>query len=149
MSDFYGSYSISMDAKGRIALPTKVREELEAFCGGKIWVTASDVEKCLSIYPEPFWDSVAPKIRALKGQSQKVLRAKSLVLGFATEFEVPENGRVLLPQTHREYARMDKKLMLVGMGDKFWLWSEEHWNEFMNREDDGSDTPEELAELNY
>ena len=64
MSNFLGSHAINMDAKGRLAIPTKVREELAQLCGGRIVLTANaDEEKCLLLYPEPEWEVLRPKSR--------------------------------------------------------------------------------------
>ncbi len=138
-----------MDAKGRLAIPTKVRELLLADCGGRIVVTAHTDERCLLIYPEPEWDQKLPEIKALPNRNKKAARMQRRLLGYATPMEVDEaNGRLLLPPTLREFAGLDKKLMLVGMLNRYELWDEQAWFDYLNEDDDGVDEPEEVSNFN-
>ncbi|WP_101760184.1 division/cell wall cluster transcriptional repressor MraZ [Oceanicoccus sp. KOV_DT_Chl] len=146
---YQSSHSISMDAKGRLAIPTKVRELLLADCGGRIVVTAHTDERCLLIYPEPEWDQKLPEIKALPNRNKKAARMQRRLLGYATPMEVDEaNGRLLLPPTLREFAGLDKKLMLVGMLNRYELWDEQAWFDYLNEDDDGVDEPEEVSNFN-
>lgn len=135
-----------MDAKGRLAVPSRYREVLSAVCDGRLVVTANPYERCLNIYPEPQWLEVKATIEALPNSNKKVRRLQRLVLGNASELEMDGNGRLLLPQTLREYASLDKKAMLVGLGDKAELWSEQSWNNMLD-EDDDDPMPEEMMNL--
>jgi MraZ protein len=143
---FQGSQSINVDAKGRLAVPSRYREVLSAVCDGRLVVTANPYERCLNIYPEPQWLEVKATIEALPNSNKKVRRLQRLVLGNASELEMDGNGRLLLPQTLREYASLDKKAMLVGLGDKAELWSEQSWNNMLD-EDDDDPMPEEMMNL--
>jgi MraZ protein len=138
---FQGSQSINMDAKGRMAIPSKYRDVLTAACSGRLVVTANPYERCLNIYPEHQWRDVAATLSALPNAKKSVRRIQRLVLGNATELEMDGNGRVLLPAILREYAGLDKKLVLVGLNEKAELWSEESWNALLEEQDD-----DELAE---
>ncbi len=147
MSYFQGSHSINMDAKGRIAIPTKVREDLLALCQGNIVVTAHNEEPCLLIYPEPAWEEIRPQIEALPNMNKAVRRLQRLLLGHATPFELDSAGRVLLPPTLRDHAKLEKKLRLIGQGKKLELWSEELWNAWLEESEDDGDMPVEMQQL--
>jgi len=143
---FQGSQSINVDAKGRFAVPSRYREVLLAVCEGRMVVTANPYERCLNVYPEAQWQEVKSKIEALPNGNKKVRRLQRLVLGNASELEMDGNGRLLLPQTLRDYANLDKKAMLVGLGDKAELWSEQSWNEMLDEDDDDL-MPDEMMNL--
>lgn len=145
---FQGSQSINVDAKGRLAVPSRYREVLSAVCEGRLVVTANPYERCLNIYPEPQWLEVKAKIEALPNSNKKVRRLQRLVLGNASELDMDGNGRLLLPQTLRDYAALDKKAMLVGLGEKAELWSEQGWNAMLD-EDDDDPMPDEMKGLSF
>jgi len=145
---YLGSYAINMDAKGRLAIPGKVRDTLMDDCGGSLVVTAHTEERCLLIYPEPQWRELLPRIEALPNINRKASRMQRLLLGYATSLEVDEsNGRVLLPPTLREYAGLEKKLMLVGQGKKLELWSESNWFDYLDAGDEDDSAPDEVLAL--
>ena len=143
---FLGSHAINMDAKGRMAIPTKIRELLASFCDGRIVVTAHTEERCLLVYPEDQWKEVKANLEALPNSNKKVRRVQRLVLGNASELEMDGNGRLLLPPTLREFASLDKKVMLVGLGEKAELWSEQSWNDMLDEADD-EPMPDEMSNL--
>ena len=144
---FQGSYAINMDAKGRIAVPAKCRELLSSVCGGKIVMTAHNQDRCLLVYPEGEWqDNILPKIQSLPSFNKAALRTQRLLIGYASALELDGNGRVLLPPTLREFAGLEKKLMLVGIGNKFELWDEDAWWSSINESAD-DDLPEEMLSL--
>jgi mraZ protein len=113
---FQGSHAINMDAKGRMAIPAKYRDSLASACDGRIVMTAHTQDRCVLVYPEPEWQTILPKIEALPTFNKASLRAQRLLIGYATPLELDGNGRVLVPPTLRDYAKLDKKLMLVGLG---------------------------------
>ncbi len=124
---FRGVQHINMDAKGRLAMPARQREPLMSRCEGQIVVTIDTQTACLVIYPLPEWERIEQEIQGLPSLKPAVRRFQRLVLGYATDLELDANGRILLPQSLREYARLDKKLVLVGQGNKLELWSEDLW----------------------
>lgn len=144
---FLGSHAINLDAKGRMAIPTKARESLSSFCGGRVVVTAHTEERCLLVYPENQWQEILPKIESLPSFNKASRRIQRLLIGYATPLEMDANGRILLPPTLREYAGLEKRIMLVGQGKKFELWSEERWFEWLDDSDDDGQIPEELQTL--
>ncbi len=147
---FLGSHSITMDAKGRVAIPTRVRDLLSGHCNNHIVLTASTEDKCLILYPKPEWDEIAPKIESLPSRKSKfVRRTKLLMLGYANEMEVDANGRILIPPTLRDYAGLDKKLIIVGQGKKLEIWCEDKFKAWIEEDDDEETMPDELAELDF
>jgi len=144
---FQGSQSINMDSKGRMAIPSRYRDVLAAACDGRLVITANPYDRCLSIYPEPQWQAIRSQIEALPSANKAVRRIQRLVLGNAVELEVDANGRILLPPTLREYANLDKKLMLVGLGQKAELWSEASWNGLLDESSDDESLPAEIQSL--
>jgi MraZ protein len=144
---FLGSHAINMDPKGRIAIPTKIRELLASSCDGRMVVTAHTEERCLLVYPEAQWKEILPQIERLSNFNKVARRAQRLLMGYATPLEMDANGRILVPPTLREYANLEKKLMLVGQGKKFELWSEDSWFNWLDEADQGDDIPEEMLSL--
>ena len=144
---FQGSQSISMDSKGRMAIPSRYRDALAAACQGRVIITANPYDRCLSIYPEPQWKILKAQIDNLPSATKAARRLQRLVLGNATELEIDGNGRILLPPTLREYAALDKKLMLVGLGKKAELWSETSWNSLLDEPGDDDSLPAEIQSL--
>lgn len=121
-----------MDPKGRMAIPARVRDALVESCAGRLVVTANTEDRCLLVYPEHEWEALLPQIEALPSFNRISQRVKRILIGYATPLEIDANGRVLVPPTLREYANLDKKIMLVGQGKKFELWSEESWLALLN-----------------
>lgn len=117
-----------MDAKGRFALPARQRERLHALCGGQLVATIDVHSDCLRMYPLPAWEQLEKTLQALPSINPAVRAMQRLILGYASELEFDASGRVLLPQSLRSHAALEKKLVLVGMGDKFELWSEDNWS---------------------
>ncbi len=147
MTNFLGSHAINMDAKGRLAIPARVREDLETLCGGRIVLTAHTEERCLLVYPEPQWEEILPKIEALPSFNKAVRRTQRLLIGYATPLELDGAGRVLVPQPLRDYAGLEKKLYLVGQGRKLELWSEDRWMAWLEEDDSDEEIPEEMKSL--
>ncbi|MEM8562293.1 MAG: division/cell wall cluster transcriptional repressor MraZ [Pseudomonadota bacterium] len=124
---FRGVQHINMDAKGRLAMPARQREPLLTECSGQVVVTIDTQSACLAIYPLPEWERIERDIQGLPALNPAVKRFQRLMLGYATDLELDNNGRMLLPQPLREYAQLEKKLVLVGQGNKLELWSEALW----------------------
>ena len=143
---FRGVQHINMDAKGRLAMPARQREPLMAGCNGQLVATIDTQSQCLFLYPLPEWEKIEREIQELPALNPAVKRFQRLVIGYATDLELDGNGRVLLPAPLREYAQLEKKLVLVGQGTKLELWSEDLWEAELGSEAD-EDLPEELLSL--
>ena len=89
-------------------------------------------ESCLLLYPLPEWEVVQRKLEALSNINPQARLLQRLLIGHATDLELDSAGRLLLPAMLRDYAELDKKLVLVGQGNKVEIWSETHWQEGMS-----------------
>ncbi|MEW6765278.1 MAG: division/cell wall cluster transcriptional repressor MraZ [Pseudomonadota bacterium] len=143
---FRGISNLSLDAKGRFAVPTRYREDLSAQCGGSLIITVSADDPCLAIYPLPVWLEIERQLDALPGTNRKATRIKRLLIGHATEVSLDASGRLLVPPELREFASLNKGAVLVGQGKKFELWDEESWRAAMYSDEgeDEGDGPEAL-----
>jgi MraZ protein len=140
-----------MDPKGRMAIPARIRESLVAVGGegvGRIWMTAHMYERCLLVYSEPEWEPVLARVQALPAGNEQVRKIQRRFMGQAVNLEMDGSGRVLVPPTLRDFARLDKKLMLVGLGNKLELWNEDTWTSLIDEPASG-DLPAELQALSF
>jgi len=122
---------ISLDSKGRLAIPARHRETLLSVFGHKVVVTLESSDHLL-IYPEPNWRPVEARLLALPTGNPTLKRYQRLVLGHAETLEMDNAGRVLLPARLRELIGLDKEVALVGMGNRFELWNALDWDEQTN-----------------
>jgi MraZ protein len=147
---FRGVNNITLDAKGRMAMPTRYRERLHERCGGQLVVTV-DRDHCLLMYPLPEWEEIERKLVRLPSLNKQARRLQRLLIGHATECQLDANGRVLLPPPLREFASLNRQAVLIGQGNKFELWDEQIWNErrdtWLAEEDDELEMPDELESL--
>ena len=125
---FRGLHSICLDNKGRLAVPSRYRSTLSETAEGKVVVTIDTELACLLLYPLPQWEIIEKKLEALPSFNRAARRIQRLLIGHATELECDGQGRILLPQPLREYAKLDKCVVFVGQGKKFEIWDEESWN---------------------
>ena len=122
---FQGETAITVDDKGRLAIPTAYRDEL-ARSGNRLVVAYNPYEAgCLWLYPEAAWQLVRDQVNALPNAKRVHRNLQLKLVGAATPVEPDGNGRVLVPASHRNAAGIDKKAVLVGMGNKFEVWSEQ------------------------
>ena len=124
---FRGANAISLDAKGRLAMPSRYRDELISKSAGQLIVTIDAVDPCLCVYPLDEWELIETKLRALPSLREENRRLQRLLIGNAVDLELDGSGRFLVPPRLREYARLDKRAMLVGQLNKFQLWDEDAW----------------------
>lgn len=148
---FRGVNILSLDAKGRIAMPTRYREPLQEQCEGKLIVTV-DRDHCLLIYPYPEWEVIERKLVKLPSFNKQARSLQRLLIGHATECDMDGHGRMLLTPPLRQFASLDKRAVLIGQGNKFELWDEQTWNEkceewFAEGDFEGQDIPPELESL--
>ncbi|WP_409525282.1 division/cell wall cluster transcriptional repressor MraZ [Nitrincola sp. MINF-07-Sa-05] len=148
---FRGVNPINLDAKGRMAMPSRYRESIAAYCAGQMVATIDAQSRCLLLYPLPDWEEIQAKIDALPSFNAAAVRLKRLLIGHASDIELDGSGRLLLPSTLREYADLDKRVVLLGQGRKFEIWSEELWNQTRDdylKEVGSQDTiPDEMLSL--
>lgn len=154
---FRGANSINLDAKGRLAVPTRYREELQECCDRQLVVTVAIDEKCVGIagclwlYPLPEWEKLELTLSKLPTLNKTAGNLKRFLIGNASECEMDNQGRLLLPETLREFARLEKHIMLVGQLTKFEIWNEEAWQAEQQAWLSGGTTEglEELGSLSF
>ena len=119
---------INLDAKGRIALPAKYRDRVTDRCDGHMVLTVHPFDRCLLLYPLTDWEVIEAQVNALPNStSRQARRLQHLMVGYATELDLDAANRLLLPAMHRDHAELDKRLILVGQGQKFEVWNEARW----------------------
>ena len=148
---FRGATRVTLDAKGRFAMPARYREGLIEQCRGEL-VTTVDRDYCLLLYPLPTWEEIERKLTALPTLNRQVRRLQRLMIGYATELELDGHGRVRLPRELREFAGLERQAMLIGQGNKFELWNDERWSKRRDEwlaDDEGEEAglPQELESL--
>ncbi len=124
---FRGVTQLSLDAKGRLAIPARYRSELVSFCEGQLIVTA-DPSRCLLIYPQPAWEPIEQKLNNLSSFDPRTRSLQRLLVGNASDVEMDAAGRILVSPPLRQFAGLSKDVVLVGQGAKFELWDEGQWN---------------------
>lgn len=147
---FRGVSKVTLDAKGRLAIPSRYRERLESRAEGHLVVTV-DRDYCLLIYPLPDWEKIERKLMNLSSLNMQSRRLQRLMVGHAAELEMDGHGRILLPRELREFAGLVRRAMLIGQGNKFELWDEENWSarrdEWLTGDSGTTDLPAELETL--
>jgi len=123
---FQGSSALTLDAKGRLSIPTRHRDALLAQCEGKLTLTRqppvdpqSEPEKCLLIYPRPVWEAKLAEIDRFPAHAR---RWKRMLMGSAQDVDIDGSGRILISPELREAALLTREAMLLGMGRYFELW---------------------------
>lgn len=124
---FRGISYITVDTKGRLAMPAKYRDELMTANRGQLMVTVDHKETCLLIYPMDQWLRLEESLNRLPNVNSRIRNMQRLLVGHASELELDAQGRVLLPAPLREYAKLEKQAVLIGQLNKFELWDAQTW----------------------
>ncbi|KTC85687.1 MULTISPECIES: division/cell wall cluster transcriptional repressor MraZ [Legionella] len=124
---FRGINAITIDGKGRLTVPTRYRDALSSQDEASLVVTIDTEETCLLLYPLAEWRIIEAKLQSLPSFNAAARRIQRLLMGHATDVEMDSIGRVLLPQLLRDYAQLDKKVVMIGQGNKFEVWNETLW----------------------
>ena len=143
---FKGAAQLNLDNKGRLAIPARHRDMLLAHCAGQLVLTA-DADGCLLLYPRPEWQPIEDKLNQLSAFNPRSRNLQRLLVGNAEDVEMDATGRVLVSPTLRSYAALDKRVMLIGQGNKFEVWDEVRWQAQLDKMTGFSegDLPPELA----
>jgi MraZ protein len=142
---FRGTTNLSMDAKGRLAVPAKHRDALFAQSSGNVVLTAHP-HGCLLLYPQPAWEPIEAKMMALSSFDKQSSGLQRLLVGYAEDVVVDNAGRLLVSPTLREFAGLEKEVMLVGQGSHFEMWNLSAWRKQLEHVM-GGDSIEMPAEL--
>ncbi|MBW8189526.1 division/cell wall cluster transcriptional repressor MraZ [Neiella marina] len=124
---FRGASAISLDSKGRLAVPSRYRDMLMNQCGGRLVCTIDVASSCLLLYPLPEWEAIEAQLRRLSSMKPAERRLQRLLIGHATDCDMDKNGRFLIPAKLRQFAALEKQITLVGQTNKFEIWSDENW----------------------
>ncbi|MEO6263367.1 MAG: division/cell wall cluster transcriptional repressor MraZ [Luteimonas sp.] len=145
---FQGETAITIDDKGRLAIPTSYRDLVARECGNRLVITYNPFEAgSLYLYPQPVWERVRDQVNALPRtrQTSRVFQLK--LVGAASFVEPDGNGRISIPASHRNAVGIEKKAVLLGMGDKFELWSEQAHHAQIRQTLSDADLGEDLLDL--
>ena len=146
---FLGGSSINLDAKGRLALPTRYRALLTEHCDGHMVLSVRQ-DGSLLLYPLPEWQELERKLTRLPNQGSRAHLLQRMMLGFATEVDMDGQGRILITPRLREFANLEKRVELNGLGNKFEICNETSWDkactDWKNDQSD-SDLPSVLDDL--
>ncbi len=123
---FQGAAALSLDAKGRLAIPARHREGLAAASAGQLVLTAHP-HRCLLLYPAAAWEPIRDKVLASSSLNPQSAAIKRLLVGHAREEELDSAGRLLISPELRKFAQFEKQVWLVGQGSHFEIWSDAGW----------------------
>ncbi len=135
---FMGEYQHNIDPKGRLFIPARFREGL-----GDSFVITKGLDGCLFAYPRPEWDALEQKLKSLpftKGDARAFVR---FFFSGAAICEADKQGRILIPGNLREYAHLEKDVVVIGVSSRVEIWAKRHWEEYNAR---AAETYEEIAE---
>jgi len=123
---FRGVTQLTLDAKGRLAIPARHRDVLVAHGSDRMVLTA-DPSRCLLLYPLGAWEPIQARLMSLSSFNERIRALQRLIVGHADDVEIDGAGRILVPPALRRYAGLDKRVVLVGQGQRFELWDETQW----------------------
>jgi MraZ protein len=129
-----------------MAVPTKYRDRLQSNAEGQLVVTLDMSDPCLLIYPVNEWEDIERKLVRLPSLNKQAARLKRLLLGHACEVELDSHGRILLPPALRELVHLEKRIILLGQGNKFEVWDEQTWNDRRDQWLEETDSDEGLSD---
>lgn len=129
---FRGVAQLNLDSKSRLAVPAKYRDALRVRCGGHLVVTA-DSDRCLLIYPLPDWEPIEQKLMALSSFNVQIRELQRRLVGYAEDVQMDATGRILVPPALRQFAQLEKNVVLIGQGNKFELWDKNNWEQLMDK----------------
>jgi MraZ protein len=125
---FYGKYYYSLDPKGRLIIPAPFREILNSNYSIKIYLTNALFDSCLHIFPQEEWNKLQEKVRPLPKTDEAVRLFMRRVIASAQECEIDKQGRVLIPSSLREDAKLNIEVAVVGQIDRIDLWDRKEWD---------------------
>jgi MraZ protein len=140
---FIGEYSVTIDEKGRLSVPVKFRKELK-----KKAVVTRGLDNSLFLYTESEWLKVAEKLASLPFAKANTRAFSRLMLAGAMDCDMDKNGRIILPEYLRTFAKIQKRAVIAGLYNRLEIWSEELWKRYKNEtEKDSNEIAEQLGEL--
>ena len=142
---FMGEYSHTIDTKGRLIIPSKFREEL-----GETFVVTKGLDGCLFVFSDEEWKAFEIKLKSLPLTNKNARQFARFFVAGATPCELDKQGRILLPATLREFAGLEKDVVLTGVLNRIEIWSKEKWNENNSLDDVAMDEiAEQMTDLGF
>lgn len=138
---FMGEYNHTVDAKGRLIVPSKFREQL-----GDEFVVTKGLDGCLFVYPNEEWKNIEDKFRNVPLTTKDARKFSRFFFAGAASCEVDKQGRILIPNVLREFAELQKDVVSVGVLNRIEIWSKDRWLD-TNTYDDMDEVAEHMAEL--
>ena len=135
---FIGEYEHSVDVKGRIIMPSKLRENI-----GEKFIITKGLDKCLFAYSKSEWANFEEKLKTLPLTNKNARDFVRFFLSGAVECEIVKHGRFLVPSNLRTYANIDKEIVIIGVGTRLEIWNKESWTNYSSEENISAD---EIAE---
>lgn len=135
---FLGEYQHSLDVKGRVTIPSKFREEL-----GDKFIATKGLDNCIFLYPMIEWQVIEEKVRSLPFTRADVRSFARFFFSGASELEVDKQGRTVMPVNLREYAEIDRDVIIIGVGSRVEIWSSVQWERYTEK---AESSYEEIAE---
>ncbi len=136
---FVGEYSHNIDAKGRIIIPAKMREQL-----GEHFMVTKGFEGCLFVYPMDAWEELAENLAKLPSNQKSARSLQRKFLSGAAEAEPDKQGKVLITPNHREFAGLTKEVVIIGVSKRVEIWDAQRWADYTQSDEEMS--VEEAAE---
>jgi transcriptional regulator MraZ len=125
---FQGASALNLDTKGRLAIPARHRDALALAGEGHLVLTAHP-HRCLILYPRPAWEPIRAKLMAAPSLEKQSAQLQRLLVGFAEDQVIDAAGRILVSPVLREFAALERQVMLVGQGTHFEIWNAEAWEQ--------------------
>ncbi len=145
---FFGETAINLDAKGRLAVPMRYRDDLKEQCGNRMVLTYSAFDSgALWLYLEQEWQRVRKEVMELPSSDPNHRALQRRLVGSATAVEPDGSGRILLPPSLREVTGLEKRVVMLGMGKRFEIWNENTLNQIRVEEKLDEQTSAEMARL--
>lgn len=139
----FGQNTHAVDPKGRVNIPMKFRDKL-----GETFYLVKSTDQCLDVFPAPAWEELQRKIQQASQFNKAIKDYQRIVISSAVESSTDRQGRVLIPQNLRDFAQIEKEIMIAGLGERLEIWALDKWNERYAVEDVDMDAiAEELAKL--
>ncbi len=135
---FIGEYQHTLDPKNRVIMPSKFREKL-----GDSFVMTKGLDNCLFVYSSEEWSIVEEKLKSLPMTNKDARAFVRFFFAGACECELDKQGRIVMPTNLKEYAKIDKELVIIGVSTRIEIWSKDEWNKFNN---DANISYEDVAE---
>lgn len=132
MPAFSGKYYYTIDPKGRIIIPAPFRDLLASQYSTRLYITNAPVDQCLRIYPAEEWSRLQDKVRTKPASDRHMKFFMRRVIGSAVETDIDKQGRILIPASLREDAKINSSIVIVGQVDRIELWDREEWDSLVD-----------------